>query len=336
MPDARSRTVREALSEATALLRSAGLHDGAAQARWLLAHLLGDSLARLAGRDPAGVLPDSTVERLRSLVAQRGEGVPVQHLLGRAAFRRLDLRVGPGVFIPRFETETLVELALIALTHESSRASAAQSGTPMIAVDLGSGTGAIALSLASELPERGVRAEVIAVERSAEAREWLKRNAMRRAASGDRPIRIVGADLGDPALLRDGGLLFDLVGQVALVVSNPPYVPTGTSVAQEVRHDPAEAVFAGADGLDVIRCVIPLALELLRPGGTLLLEHDESHQDEVLELMRDVSGPAGLAFTGVTGHADLTGRARFASGTAAFAVGPASRAFGTTMPTDAD
>jgi release factor glutamine methyltransferase len=207
--------------------------------------------------------------------------VPLQHLTGTVGFARFELAVGPGAFVPRPETELLAQWAV---------------GTGGgVVIDLGSGTGALALAIAHELPT----ARVYAVERSPAALRWLRRNAADRAAAGDRPVEVVAGDATDPAVLAE------LDGTVDLVVCNPPYVPGGVPVPPEVAdHDPPEAVFGGPDGLAVIRPVIARAAALLRPGGWFGLEHDESHADAVAGLLRD-------AFTRIADHRDLAGRPRY-------------------------
>ena len=159
-------------------------------------------------------------------------------------------------------------------------------------VDLCSGSGALALAIADEVPG----ARVAAVERSLTASRWLARNAE------GTPVQVVTGDIRDPGLLRPW------YGQVDVVVSNPPYVPVATEVDPEVRADPAEAVFAGTDGLDLMSTVISRAALLLRPGGFLAVEHDDTHGDAVPTLLQ-----ADGRFTEITDHADLSGRARFAT-----------------------
>jgi release factor glutamine methyltransferase len=166
-------------------------------------------------------------------------------------------------------------------------------------VDLCSGSGAIALAVAHEVPA----AEVVAVERSAAALDWLRRNAAERVAAGDRPVRVVAADVTDPALLTE------LTGRVDVLLGNPPYVPRGTVVPPEVAgHDPDEAVFGGPDGLAVVRPLVRQAARLLAPGGVLAVEHDDTHGTAVPELIA-----ADGRFEAVADHADLAGRARFAT-----------------------
>jgi release factor glutamine methyltransferase len=224
------------------------------------------------------------VTRVRSLAAERAKRVPLQHLTGVAGFRYIELAVGPGVFVPRPETEMMVGWGLDRLA-----------GTPEpLVVDLCAGSGAIALAVAHELPG----ARVVAVERLPGALSWLRRNA---ASSS---VEIVEGDA------TSGDILADLDGRVDLVLCNPPYVPSASPVAPEVAaHDPAPAVFAGADGLAVIRGIVPRAAALLRPGGAVAIEHDDSHGEAVPALLR-----ASGAFETVEDHRDLTGRPRFATG----------------------
>lgn len=273
--------VRTVLARAVAVLERSGVASPRADAELLAAHVLGVPRGRLALVD---TFPAPALARYQELVARRAERVPLQHLTGRAGFGELDLAVGPGVFIPRPETELLAQWAL------------AQPAA--VVVDLGSGAGALALSIAHARPE----ARVYAVERSPAALEWLRRNAAERAQAGDRPVEVVAGDATDPAVLSD------LDGTVDLVVCNPPYVPDGVPVPPEVAdHDPPEAVFAGPDGLAVIRPVLARGAALLRPGGRIGIEHDQTHGEVVPDLMR-------RWFTDVVDHRDLAGRPRFATG----------------------
>lgn len=268
----------QALGWAARTLAGAGIASPRADAALLLAHVLGVPRGRLL---VAGDLTAEQGARLADLVAARARRVPVQHLTGTAGFRHLDLAVGPGVFIPRPETEALVGWALSA------------AGPRPTVVDLCSGSGAIALAVADELPG----AAVYAVERSPAALAWLRRNA-----SGTR-VRIVEGDVTDP------GVLAELDGRVDLVLCNPPYVPDAAPVPPEVAdHDPAEAVFGGPDGLAVIRGVVARAGALLRPGGALAIEHDDGQGRAVPRLLR-----ADGRFADVADHPDLAGRPRFAT-----------------------
>jgi release factor glutamine methyltransferase len=299
--------VTAVVAAAARRLAAAGVPSPGADAELLAAHVLGLPRARLV---LAGGMVPTERERYDLLVTQRAARVPLQHLTGVAPFRRLELAVGPGVLVPRPETELLVEWA-----WEVAPAVATAAAGPVV-VDLCSGSGALALAVANEWPS----AVVYAVEDDPTALEWLRRNAADRAAAGDRPVRVVAGDATDPAVLRG------LDGTVDLVVCNPPYVPEATGVAPEVAdHDPPRAVFAGPDGLAVIRAVIRRVGDLLRPGGRLAIEHDDSHQRAVRELLRHDG-----RFRCVTGHRDLAGRPRFvtavsegAAATVAGAGGPA-------------
>jgi release factor glutamine methyltransferase len=270
------------MAEAVVVLATAGVATPRVDAELLAARVLGVGRGALPRyRRPE---PDQLVE-YRRLVARRAERVPLQHLTGTAPFRWLDLAVGPGVFIPRPETELLVGWGLSFL--------AAARPAPVI-VDLCSGSGAIALALVSEFDT----AMGYAVEADPVAASWLARNVA--ALAPDR-VEVIQGDATDP------GVLCELDGRVDLVLCNPPYVPAATAVEPEVaEHDPATAVFGGADGLDVVRGVVTRAAALLTPGGGLGVEHDDSHGAAVPELLR-----ADGRFEEIVAHRDLAGRPRF-------------------------
>ncbi|MBQ1040375.1 peptide chain release factor N(5)-glutamine methyltransferase [Micromonospora sp. C81] len=275
-----------AVARSARVLAAAGVGSARVEAELLAAYVLGVPRGRLALADD---LSDDQLARLDDLTRRRAGREPLQHLTGRAGFRHLELLVGPGVFVPRPETELLAGWGV----------EQAQGRPDPVVVDLCSGSGAIALAVAQELPG----ARVIAVERSPAALAWLRRNAAERAAAGDRPIEVVEADVTAPDLLAD------LVGRVDVLLCNPPYVPDDVVVPPEVAgHDPAEAVFGGADGLAVIRPVVTRAAALLRPGGAFGVEHDDTHGAAVPGLLAGHGG-----FTAVTEHRDLTGRPRFAT-----------------------
>ena len=275
------------LARAAKELAASGVASARTDAELIAAHVLGVGRGRLVLVD---TIRGDDLRRFDELVTRRADRVPLQHLLGTAAFRHLELAVGDGVFVPRPETEILAGWGI-------SRA--AQAGPAPVVVDLCSGTGAIALSVANELPS----ARVTAVERSEAALGWLRRNAADRAAAGDPPIVVVAGDVTDPELL------VSMRGTVDVLLCNPPYVPDGTAVDVEVaEHDPAEAVFGGPDGLAVIGPVVALAAVLLRPGGVVGIEHDDVHAEAVPALVR-----ADGRFTDVVDHDDLTGRPRFAT-----------------------
>lgn len=276
--------LRALLDHAVAVLTAARVPSPGADAELLLAHVLGISRGQVQAQAVTGA-PIDGEQRLAvlELVERRAAREPLQHLTGRAAFRSLDLAVGPGVFVPRPETELVAQLAIDALL-------AVPGGAPR-AVDLGTGSGAIALALATEVPH----AEVYAVENSPRAFIWAKENA-RETGAGN--LRLVFADLGEA--------LPDLDGTLDVVVSNPPYIPAGAIPRDpEVRlHDPEAALYGGADGLDVVRAVSATARRLLHRGGVLVLEHGESQGADIRALLT----ADGWGATATT--RDLTGRDR--------------------------
>ncbi len=278
------------LAEATATLAAAGVGSPRADAEWLAAHVLGTPRGRLATAPD----PDPAQEAaLRALVARRAAREPLQHLMGLAPFRYEELKVGPGVFIPRPETEQLVMWGLSWLrSREVSR--------PTV-VDLCAGSGAIAISMAAE--KAGVTA--IAVEQSPAALPWLESNVARaRRAPGSRVV-VVAGDATSPSVLAE------LDGKVDLVLTNPPYDPAVArdSLPPEVTgHDPDEALFAGTDGLAVIRPLIGRIAALLRPGGAFAMEHDETHVHVVPKLIA-----ADGRIEQIESHRDLARRPRFTS-----------------------
>ena len=203
--------LRLAVSEAAKILAEAGVDSPRVDAEYLAAHVLGVERGRL----PLIPLVDPPViDQLHKLVRTRASRIPLQHILGWAPMGAINVEVGPGVFVPRPETELLMEWGLKALVGVAS---------PVV-VDLCTGTGALALSIAAARPD----AVVHAVEIDPQALAWTRRNADARVAAGDTPIRLHSGDATDPLLLSD------LDGQVDLVVCNPPYVPEGTPVQPEV------------------------------------------------------------------------------------------------------
>ncbi|MFC8503941.1 peptide chain release factor N(5)-glutamine methyltransferase [Pedococcus sp. NPDC057267] len=277
-------TLRAEVVAATRALADAGVPSPEADALALAAHALGcdvsDVRRRMVLLEEAGA---GFADRYAGLVAERAARLPLQHLTGRAHFRHLTLSVGPGVFTPRPETEVVAGFAI-----EAARAS----GPAPVVVDLCTGSGAIALAVADEVPG----ATVHAVELSVEAHAWAARNV---EASG-LPVDL---RLGDATAAYP-----ELDGTVDVVVSNPPYIPVGmVPLDPEVRdHDPEVALYGGSeDGLAIPLAVARRGAGLLRPGGTLVMEHADS-QGEAL--------PAALRRTGewtdVVDHADLTGRPR--------------------------
>ncbi|WP_353988275.1 peptide chain release factor N(5)-glutamine methyltransferase [Ruicaihuangia caeni] len=282
----RARTVAEARESGSAWLRSAGVPTAEADAELLIGHVLGLSRGGVQAAAVTGAaLNDRARSELVEAFSRRARREPLQHITGSAAFRSLELQVGPGVFVPRPETESVTQLALDVLAEVP--------GTPR-AVDLGTGSGAIALALANEVPH----AEVWAVENSPRAFVWTRRNFR---ALGTPTSHLVFADLADA--------LPELDGTVDVVVSNPPYIPLAAVPRDpEVRlFDPAHALFGGTDGLDVVRRLSATARRLLRPGGTLVIEHGEQQAAAIAELL------AHDGWRAIATHQDLLHRDRATS-----------------------
>ena len=278
--------IRLAIIEAAAELERAGVPSARVDAELLAAHLLGVERTRL------GLVPlvdPSVIDEYRTLVARRAERIPLQYITGSTAMGSISLEVGPGVFVPRPETELLLAWALAHLEASGLRA-------PVV-LDLCTGTGALALAIAHARPD----AVVHAVELQPQALAWARRNADRRSEAGDTPINLVQGDVSDRALLTE------LEGGVDLVVSNPPYIPEGAVLDPEVAdHDPHTALFGGADGLSVIKPMINNIARWLRIGGAVGVEHDDTNGSQVAELFR-----ARRVFDRVVEHPDLAGRPRF-------------------------
>jgi release factor glutamine methyltransferase len=271
--------LRSAVRAATARLAAAGVPSAEADAVALAAHALGVCVGDVR---KAMVLGGAAPAAYQLLVEERAARVPLQHLTGRAGFRGLELSVGPGVFVPRPETELVAGLAI-----DAARAL----GAPVV-VDLCTGSGAIALAVADEVPS----ATVYAVELGVDAHAWAARNV---------------ADTGLGVELRQGDATTafpELEGTVDVVVSNPPYIPVGmVPLDPEVRdHDPELALYGGSeDGLRVPLAVAARAAELLRPGGLLVMEHADTQGEALPAALRRTG-----AWTDVADHEDLAGRPR--------------------------
>jgi release factor glutamine methyltransferase len=266
--------LRAAVAAATERLAQAGVPSARHDAEALAAHLLGvgrkDLFEYDAVDEPAYV----------ALVDRRAAREPLQHLTSTAAFRHIELAVGPGVFIPRPETEVTAGAAI----------GYARVLDQPVVVDLYAGSGAIALAMADEVPG----ADIHAVESDDTAVAWLQRNAAGSA------VTVHHADVD--------GCLPELSGMVDVVVANPPYIPVGGQIRdpEVAAHDPAVALWSGADGLDAMRVLEANAARLLRPGGLVVAEHAD---------MQAVAAPAVFAVANrwldVTDHTDLTGRPRY-------------------------
>ena len=273
--------LRRAIDSAAELLAEAGIDSARCDAEQLAAHVAGTDRGRLTLIESPG---DEFFGRYRDVISARSQRVPLQHLIGTAAFGPALLHVGPGVFIPRPETEAI--LAWVTAQRLAAR--------PVI-VDLCTGSGALAVALAQHRPA----ARIIGIDDSVAALEYARRNAEGSA------VELVHADVTEP--VSNPGLLSELDGQVDLVVANPPYVPDGTLLEPEVtQHDPHHAVFGGPDGMALIVPVVAHAGRWLRPGGLFAVEHDDTTAAQTVELV----SRTGL-FDDVVARQDLAGRPRF-------------------------
>ena len=276
--------IKALLSDGKAQIEAAGYSS--VDAEILFAHLLG--LTRMELHNPialeralAEVTDESAiVDGYAELVKRRCNHEPVQYLTGTAGFRKLNLVVGPGVLVPRPETEELVEEVLKHIANLPG---------PVSVIDLGAGSGAMAISIATE----ALNTQVIAVEKSLAAIEWLKQNV----AFYDENIRIVQGDVAD---VLDGV-------KCDVVVANPPYVPDSQPLPKDVANfEPAIALFGGVDGLELPKRFINAATRLLKAGGLLAIEHTETQGAAIAKLLNS-------NFNQIALHQDLTGRPRWSS-----------------------
>lgn len=277
------------LARGTAQLSAAGVPDPVVDAELLAAFVLGESRGSVqAGAITERGIDDAQAQSIQALFDRRAAREPVQHITGLAPFRHLELSVGPGVFVPRPETEWVTELAL---GEVHTQAEAQSSGDPVRVVDLCTGSGAIAFALASEAP----RASVWGVEKSADAFAWTQKNL---SALGLANVTLIHGDVAEA--------LPELDGSVAVVISNPPYIPAEAIPRDpEVRlFDPYLALFGGVDGLDVVRAVSATAHRLLKAGGLLVIEHGELQAEQINELLTT------QGFREVMCHQDFTDRDR--------------------------
>ena len=253
------------------------------EAELLLAHALGVNRMELHGRviELSDEQATDTKEIYNQAIAQRLTGKPTQYIIGTAPFRYLEYEVGPGVLIPRPETESLVDEVLHQLNTFAD---------PVSLVDLGSGTGAIAISIASETAGKKV-VHIVAVEKSEDALVWLRKNI----AKHDVNVRVVAED----AATALEGIKCDVV------VANPPYLPDGAQIPQELNFEPAQALFGGpANGMAAPLLFIKAAARLLKTGGLFAIEHNELQGPLIAEEL-------AADFETIALHRDLTDRPRF-------------------------
>jgi release factor glutamine methyltransferase len=275
-------TFKEFLRSGKEQLTAAGFAE--VEAEHLLAHTLG--ISRMDLHNPVAVesaltaIGDTTIveETFWKLLDRRCAHEPLQYLTGVAYFRHLELKVGPGVLVPRPESELLVEAVLNFIEKREGAISV---------VDLGAGSGALALAIATEAPQT----HVIAVEKSPAAIQWLKENV----SFIDEKVRILESDVATA-----------LVGvKCDVVIANPPYIPNAQELPRDVKdHEPADALFGGDDGMKSPRLFMEAASRLLKSGGFLAIEHHEEQGLEMAAVLHD-------DFSDILLHKDLTGRPRF-------------------------
>lgn len=282
-------SIKQVLKGNKAQLASAGISE--VDAELILAFVLGVERMELHARDFE--LNLEQIELLDELIAKRISGKPTQYLIGHAPFRYLTFQVGQGVLIPRPESEALVDAALLEIEKIIS-ARSQSSRAPVSIVDLGSGSGALAISIAYEAEKKNWPVNVIAVEKSDQAIEWLKRNI----AACDVSVRLISGDVLE--VLE--GVKCDIV------IANPPYVPEGDNLPELViANEPKEALFGGGDdGLEIPRRFIQAASSLLKPGGLLIMEH---HESQPLLLEAELS----RGYSEINQNRDLNNRPRWIS-----------------------
>ena len=281
--------LRELVVHATERFKESGIDSAEVDAQLLAGHFLGLSRGEVQSEMIRGAeLIEAQAEKLTEMFGRRLLREPLQHITGVAYFRNLELAVGRGVFTPRPETEFVAQLAIDALNAVKSEAP--------IAIDLGTGSGAIALAMATEV----IHARVFAVEKSNEAFPFTQQNFQKYS---DAAVTLVLGDLADA--------FQDLDGTVSVVASNPPYIPLD-AVPRDIEvklHDPQIALYGGADGMQVMRLVSQSAKRLLLPGGSLVVEHADSQGQQVCELL------LADGWNNVLSHKDLTGRDRAVTAT---------------------
>jgi release factor glutamine methyltransferase len=283
------------MSEIKSLLRSAKEKLAAADiaetdAEHLIAYVLGISRmdihnsvqlsATLKALGDFGVIEDTFAK----LISRRAAHEPLQYLTGTAYFRHLEIEFGPGVFVPRPESELLVDAVLTHIKNLKEKVTGEIS-----VIDLGAGSGALSLAIATEAP----RSRVIAVEKSPDAIVWLKKNVSKISEN----VRVVEGDVADVLL----GVKCDIV------IANPPYIPDSQSLPRDVaEHEPHVALFGGATGLELPQRFINAAARLLKSGGVLAIEHTEEQGAAIDAIL-------SKDFIEIVLHQDLTGRLRWTS-----------------------
>ena len=284
----------------------ANVPSAAYDARALVAHVVGGTVPALALLD---VVSAEQHQRIQTLVDRRAQREPLQHLTGLVGFFGIDLQVGPGVFVPRPETESLADWACVELANRATHGS-----TRRTVVDLCTGSGALAIGVAAN----SSNVHVLGVELSEDATQYARSNVLLNAsaiAQAGSQVTIVQANVADWLV---GVQAREIAGTVAAVVCNPPYIPAAAVPREpEVRNfDPPMALYGGPDGLDIVRGILPGARDLLGPGSFLGIEHADTQgwgDAGVPDLVRMLPAQSGMdfAFWDVRDHRDLAGRPRF-------------------------
>jgi len=289
--------IRDALGAATVQLSESGIESARVDAELLLCHVLECDRTALLIRDS---ISEDELEEFIQFVAFRSARVPLQHLTGKAAFRRIEIAVGPGVLIPRPETELLVDKAIDFVRDISE---------PVI-VDLCSGSAAMSVSLAIEIP----CSEVHALEFVDEAFAWGQKTVRDHVAEIAMVGSIMSLHHGDVRGC-EGRELKSLAGKVDVIVANPPYIPSAAIPRdpEVFQYEPHEALFGGEDGMEFVSAIISAAKVLLKPGGLLVMEHGDNQGEEGIPSVPKVLRASGV-FTNVSDHNDLAGRPRFTTG----------------------
>ena len=268
--------ISQLIANSSQILSKAGIDSADNDSRVLICHQLGISRSELAMMEiQFAKISESNRIEIERLVHKRSRRIPLQHLTGKSFFRNIELLVGPGVFIPRPETETLVEIALgLELPEKSS-------------FEVGAGSGAISISLNQEGDF-----ETTAIELSSDSCKWASKNISKYGDS----VELIEGDFGSFVPTRQYGLL----------ISNPPYIPSNAvPVDPEVHYfDPEQALYSGPDGLDLIR-ELASSKHFLHPGGVLLFEHDESQREQIVDLLLNEG------WKEINSFQDLNGRDRF-------------------------
>lgn len=286
--------LRALIQQLTQQFAEAGIESAGADAELLVAEVIGVSRGELiAAAITDGEIAPQQLETVLALAERRAAREPLQHLTGKAYFRSLTLKVGKGVFVPRPETELLAGIGVEALLKAGQ---SRQAIGELVAVDLATGSGAIALAIATEVPGT----QVYAVELSEDAIAWTSQNFEAYAALGAK-LELRQGDLTDA--------FQDLNGRCDVVLSNPPYIPVDMVpiYPEVVLHDPGLALYGGQDGLDLVRAASQTALRLTKPGGLFAVEHADIQGPAVVQLLIDDG------WTEVKQHQDFNQRDRVVS-----------------------